>query len=108
MRLDNVREGLGKKLLRQPVLLILVTVFLSIGFYTNVWHPTWLILLAIPLYYYVAVKMILPDNKFVRAIPLFLIISLIYVAIGMFYRIWHPTWLIFPVGVIVFWNNFMS
>ncbi len=41
-----------KMLLLQPVYLYAIIVFLLFGLLLNIWHPTWLVFLAIPAYYW--------------------------------------------------------
>ena len=60
----------------------------------GVWGWGWLVFLTIPLYYSLADAIVCRDaEKF--AFPV--LISLIYLAMGLFEKLWHPGWLIFLV-----------
>ena len=73
-----------------PVLAVLL--YLCIGFIFNLWHPTWLIFLTIPIYY-----MMIATNKKHNwyAFPYPVLILMAYLIAGIFFNLWHPTWLIF-------------
>jgi hypothetical protein len=78
--------------------LICVIVYLFIGFYFNIWHPTWTIFLLIP-----CMPILLGLKKIIISYPL--VCSIIYVVLGIFFDFWHPGWLIFltiPVVWILF------
>lgn len=72
--------------------------FLSIGFTTGIWHPTWVVFFSI---------LIIPDvlsNKFIfKAYPIAVVAT--YITLGITLGIWHPLWIIFitiPVYYILF------
>ena len=77
---------------------ISLIIFLSIGFQTGEWHPTWVVFFLIPL---------VPFLLNMRRINLSFtfLVCIIYVAVGLITKIWHPTWIIFlsiPVFHIIF------
>lgn len=78
--------------------LIATIIFLTIGFTTGVWHPTWAVfflIIIVPVFLY---------QKFSRIVyPL--IVTIIYVTLSLIFGIWHPLWIIFltiPVYSIIF------
>ena len=73
-----------------PVLVVLL--YLVIGFCFNIWHPTWLIILTIPIYY-MTVTML--KKKSWNAFPYPILALLFFFAAGFIFDYWHPTWLIF-------------
>lgn len=78
-----------------PIALIVVSIYLVVGFVAHVWHPTWLIFFAIPLYHW-TVDMI--KNKRIAGLPTFIavVVSLtVFLVIGFTLKTWHPTWLVF-------------
>lgn len=86
-----------------PYPILVVIIYLLIGFQFELWHPGWLLFLTIPLYYTVDCFFIkgAPKTKFVY--PVFA--ALIYLFIGTVFNLWHPTWLIFltiPVYYSIF------
>ena len=78
-----------------PIALIVVAIYLCVGFTTGLWHPTWLIFFAIPLYHW-TVDII--KNKRIKGFPTFVSViaaTIIFLGIGFGMKVWHPTWLIF-------------
>ncbi len=78
--------------------LICVLVYLFIGFEYNLWHPSWVIFLAIPI-----VPSILRFKSFKGMYPI--VIAIAYLLIGLFLNKWHPGWIIFitiPIFYILF------
>ena len=78
--------------------LIATIIFLTIGFTTGVWHPTWAVfflIIIVPVFLY---------QKFTRILyPL--IVTAIYITFSLIFNIWHPLWVIFltiPVYSIIF------
>ena len=73
-------------------------IFLTIGFTTGVWHPTWAV------FFLIIIVPVLLNHKISRVIyPL--IVTAIYVTLGMIFGIWHPLWVILltiPVYSILF------
>lgn len=69
--------------------LVALAVFLWIGFGFKVWHPTWLVFLAIPL-----VNLIV-DKKIDLRKMVAILVTALYVTIGLITEEWHPTWIIF-------------
>ena len=78
--------------------LICLIIYLFIGFYYEIWHPTWVIFFLIP-----AMPILLGLKKIIFSYPLFCVIG--YVILGAVFDMWHPGWLIFltiPVVWILF------
>ena len=81
--------------------LICLIVYLFVGFYFNVWHPTWVIFFLIPI-----MPVLLGLERLVISYPLFCVVA--YILLGVFLDFWHPGWLIFltiPVVSILFPNK---
>lgn len=101
---EKRRFDLGKNMLKIPILLIIILVYLYIGFQYSFWHPGWLILLIIPVYYQIALLLISQRYSLIyKALSIFLITSIIYLLIGFKYKAWHPTWIIFLIAMIIVW-----
>ena len=78
-----------------PFALLCVVAYLLMGFLGNLWHPGWLIFLAIPVYHW-GVDCIV--HKRLRGLPTFAaaVISLaVYLGIGFGLGAWHPGWVVF-------------
>lgn len=75
-----------------PYYILVLLMYLSIGFAFDKWHPTWLLFLTIPMYYTV-IATIKSRNWYV--FPYYLFAVLAYLIIGFTFKdAWHPTWLI--------------
>ena len=71
-----------------PIFITLL--YLCMGFFMHLWHPSWLLFLTIPIYY-------IPDKyrtpRRILTSPVALV--LIYLILGFYCHLWHPGWLIF-------------
>ena len=74
-----------------PYPILMVGLYLLLGFFLNMWHPTWLIFLTIPMYYTAIDK----DHFDLNRIPYPLLVVPIYLILGFAWGAWHPSWLIF-------------
>ncbi|MBQ3551803.1 MAG: helix-turn-helix domain-containing protein [Clostridia bacterium] len=74
--------------------LIPIPIYIAVGLLTGIWHPTWLILMLIPII--ISIESGIRHGKgFFDSLPLWLIIATAYLAIGFITNAWHPYWLIF-------------
>ncbi len=101
----SCNNSLMLNLMKFPVPLIVIAVFLAIGFGTDVWHPTWLILLLLPIYYWFAAAFRSKTKRAALfAMPIPLIVFAIYLTVGLTVGIWHPTWIMFFVVPAYYWG----
>ena len=78
--------------------LLATIAFLTIGFTTGIWHPTWAVFFSV-----LIVPEILDKNFYLKIYPIIVIAT--YVTLGITLGIWHPLWIIFltiPVYYIIF------
>jgi len=75
-----------------PILMLSIIVFLSIGIFYNIWHPTWLIFLLIPLSRGLKTAW---QRKSWSSLPYPIMITTLYLILGFSYNIWHPAWILF-------------
>jgi len=75
-----------------PVALIAVFIYVSIGVLYNIWHPTWLIFLLIPLSGGIASAI---QHKSWKLLPYPVLVTAIYLSLGFLYSAWHPAWVLF-------------
>ena len=75
-----------------PYPVLVVIAYLAIGFLFDIWHPTWLIFLTIPVYY-TMITVSKSQNWYAFPYPILVFTS--YLCLGIFFGLWHPTWLIF-------------
>jgi len=75
-----------------PVTLIAFLIYISIGVLYNIWHPTWLIFLLIPLISGISSAI---EYRNWKLLPYPIVISAIYLSLGFLYDAWHPAWILF-------------
>ncbi len=75
-----------------PVDLLVVAVYIYLGIFTGIWHPSWLIFFAIPLWHSIVEMILLRDANYF-AYPVIMVA--IYLYIGFVRNEWHPGWVIF-------------
>lgn len=75
-----------------PVALIAAVVYVAIGVLYNIWHPTWLIFLLIPLSGGIISAI---QSKDWKLLPYPILVTTIYLSLGFFYNVWHPAWVLF-------------
>jgi len=94
---ENVSSGTtAKTLLRLPIPLFVAAAYLAMGFLWNWWHPGWLIFLAIPVYYQLASMLEMASmRKKLNRFPIAVLCVLAYLLAGLFFDVWHPTWMVF-------------
>ncbi len=97
--IKTFRKGDIRKM-EAPSIFLCVTVFLFMGLTMNCWWWCWLILLLIPIFLTLidAVHKKRPDHF---AFPV--LVTLIFIAGGMFYGMWHPLWTIYFTVPLYYW-----
>ncbi len=82
-----------------PYPILVVIIYLSIGFSANLWHPSWILFLTIPIYY-CAIPFF--DDGKVRitkrtllAFPYPVLVVGIFLLAGFCLNLWHPAWILF-------------
>jgi len=85
-----------KALMKLPVPLLAVAAYLAMGFLRGLWHPGWLIFLAIPVYYQlVSMAAATGMRKKLNRFPIAVLCVAAYLLLGFFCGLWHPGWMIF-------------
>lgn len=85
------RKSGGINWYAMPYPVIVVIVYLLIGFYLDMWHPGWMLFMTVPMYY----TAIEGDHFNLNRIPYPLMVATIYLIIGFAWDWWHPGWMIF-------------
>ena len=94
----------GKKLLKFPFFLLAIIGYLAIGFSIKLWHPTWLVFLAIPAYYITALAFLQKtEKKMLLTLPVYLYAVIIFLILGLLFNLWHPAWLVFLCIPLYYW-----
>lgn len=88
--------SLKSKIITITPMICLIT-YLSIGFFANIWHPTWVIFF---LCFIVPAALSNNASKVVCATwPIICVIA--YIILGVTTSLWHPFWIIFLTIPIV-------
>ena len=85
-------EGVWSLLYSFPMPILIIIVYLIIGFKFGAWHPGWLLFLLIPIWY-TLIAAVDKRNIYCFAYPV--LAALIYLCLGIFWNLWHPGWIIF-------------
>ena len=94
----------GIKLLKFPFPLFVVLVFVVLGFALNVWHPTWLLFLLIPIYYHFAGALTVRKKKArLLSMPVPEVILLLYLICGFFFYLCSTAWVLFLAIPLYYW-----
>ncbi|MCL1793898.1 MAG: hypothetical protein FWG34_08510 [Oscillospiraceae bacterium] len=79
-----------------PYPVIIAAAYLAIGFFADVWHPTWLLFMTIPVYYEtVAMTRAKTFKAKANIFPYPILCAIFYLCVGFDYGIWHPAWMVF-------------
>lgn len=81
--------------------LILTMIYLIVGFCFDLWHPTWILFMMIPVVASFADAIVKKD---VRHFAYPVLVAAIYVLTGLLTDLWHPLWVLFltiPVYYII-------
>ena len=79
-----------------PYPILVVLAYLIIGFWLNVWHPTWLFFLSIPVYYeMIAMSRAKTFRKKANIFPYPILCVILFLAVGLDFDLWHPAWMLF-------------
>ena len=85
-------EGVWSLLYSFPMPILIIIVYLIIGFKFGAWHPGWLLFLLIPIWYTLIVAV---DNRNIYCFAYPILATLIYLCLGIFWNLWHPGWIFF-------------
>jgi len=98
------RRAAGKRMVKFPFPLIIAAAYLLLGFCLGDWHPGWLILLFIPIYYCVGGGLCCKTNKaMLLTMPVHLTVLIVYLFFGCIFNMWHPYWIIFLLIPLYYW-----
>ncbi|WP_196599388.1 helix-turn-helix domain-containing protein [Pectinatus frisingensis] len=75
-----------------PFMSIVAIIYIMLGTFYHLWHPAWIIFIAVPLLCRI-VKMVRERDW--ASFPYTLCVVCVYLIIGFFYHLWHPAWVLF-------------
>lgn len=95
---------LAHRLLLFPFPLILGAVYVGLGYYTGQWHPLWLIMTLVPVYYWFALACRARTKRgFLMGMPVLLLTALVYLAFGVLGGGWLKPLMLFLTVPIYYW-----
>ncbi|XMB67205.1 DUF1700 domain-containing protein [Mycoplasmatota bacterium zrk1] len=71
-------------------------IYALLGFGFDLWHPTWLVFMIVPITAIVGTRRTMTTMTFLTSLSPMVVVS-IYLVYGFTYDIWHPTWLMFMI-----------
>jgi len=76
--------------------LIVVGIYLVLGFIFDLWHPGWLVFFAIPIFYeFVAMAKAEGTRRKANLFPMALFCIVVFLLLGFLRDLWHPSWIVF-------------
>lgn len=102
---EPLYPGLSKKLLLFPFPMLVVVIYILIGFALNLWHPAWLIFLSIPAYYHIAIGARATTKKgLLLGLPVFEAALSMFLLLGLFINAWAWAWILFILAIFYYWS----
>lgn len=102
---EPLYPGLSKKLLLFPFPMLVVVIYILIGFALNLWHPAWLIFLSIPAYYHIAIGARATTKKgLLLGLPVFEAALSMFLFLGLFINAWAWAWILFILAIFYYWS----
>ncbi len=91
-------------LLKFPMFIVIPVVYIILGMFFKLWHPAWLMFLAIPLYYQLCHAFGAKNQKsFLLRLPIVPGILLVFLCSGFFLGLWKYAWILFLGIPIYYW-----
>lgn len=101
---DAVYPGLSSKLLKFPLPIFIVALYILLGFAFNLWHPMWLLFLLIPAYYHFAIGARAKTKKgLLFALPVIELALILFLILGFAASAWKYAWILFIIAVGYYW-----
>jgi len=76
--------------------IVVVAIYLVIGFVFDLWHPGWLIFFAIPIFYeFVAMAATEGARRKANLFPMAPLCVVVFLLLGFLNDLWHPAWIVF-------------
>lgn len=100
----HLYPGLSKKLLLFPYPILIVVIYILLGFALNLWHPMWLLFLTIPAYYHFAIGVRATTKKgLLLGLPVFEAALIMFLVLGLFIHAWKWAWILFILAIFYYW-----
>ena len=96
---------IASKLLKFPFPIIVLVIYLLLGFVAKLWHPMWILFLLIPAYYHFSLISARASSKkqFLLGLPVIEAALILFLVIGFFFSGWAWAWVLFLVALVYYW-----
>lgn len=100
----GIYPELARSLAKFPFFLVVTVLYVVLCFVTKLWHPLWIMFLALPIYYQFALACKGGNKKvFMLLLPIPEIIVTLFLILGFAFGIWKYAWILFLMLPIYYW-----
>lgn len=100
----GIYPELARNLAKFPFFLVVTVLYVVLCFVTKLWHPLWIMFLALPIYYQFALACKGGNKKvFMLLLPIPEIIVTLFLILGFAFGIWKYAWILFLILPIYYW-----
>lgn len=100
----GIYPELARSLVKFPFFLVVTVLYVVLCFVTKLWHPLWIMFLALPIYYQFALACKGGNKKvFMLLLPIPEIIVTVFLILGFAFGIWKYAWILFLILPIYYW-----
>ena len=100
----GIYPKLARSLAKFPFFLVVTVLYVVLCFVTKLWHPLWIMFLALPIYYQFALACKGGNKKvFMLLLPIPEIIVTVFLILGFAFGIWKYAWILFLLLPIYYW-----
>lgn len=100
----GIYPELARKLVKFPFFLVVTVLYVVLCFVTKLWHPLWIMFLALPIYYQFALACKGGNKKvFMLLLPIPEIVVTLFLILGFAFGIWKYAWILFLLLPIYYW-----
>ena len=94
----GIYPELARSLAKFPFFLVVTVLYVVLCFVTKLWHPLWIMFLALPIYYQFALACKGGNKKvFMLLLPIPEIIVTVFLILGFAFGIWKYAWILFLI-----------
>lgn len=100
----GIYPKLARSLAKFPFFLVVTVLYVVLCFVTKLWHPLWIMFLALPIYYQFALACKGGNKKvFMLLLPIPEIVVTLFLILGFAFGIWKYAWILFLILPIYYW-----
>lgn len=100
----GIYPELARSLAKFPFFLVVTVLYVVLCFVTKLWHPLWIMFLALPIYYQFALACKGGNKKvFMLLLPIPEIVVTLFLILGFAFGIWKYAWILFLLLPIYYW-----